>query len=151
MGHMSKIYLFLIAFVVVASGAAGFWFWQDKTEEKTDKKSVKKDKLDIMQVTFFTLSPIIINLKSADERRHILKAVFVIESSRLEDKETITHLQPIILDQFQTYLRDLEMSDLQGATGLERIRQELFARVMTLTKPLGVEVRNILFKEFLLS
>lgn len=81
----------------------------------------------------------------------MLKVIFVIESTRLEDKETIAHLQPVILDQFQTYLRELTVQDLQGAVGLERIRQELLSRAITLTRSLGVQVRNILFKEFLIS
>lgn len=124
------------------------WFFKDFFF-KSQHSNLKQEEL--LRSSFFTLPPLIINLKSLENKRHMLKVIFVIESTRLEDKETITHLQPVILDQFQTYLRELTVQDLQGAVGLERIRQELLSRTITLTKSLGVQVRNILFKEFLIS
>ena len=132
---------------IMTIGMFGFFFFKEETE----KKSKNNVQIDIMQVAFFSLPPLIINLKSGDQKNHILKANFILEIAQKEDKDKMDHLQPIILDQFQTYLRELEVQDLQGSTGLERIRQELFSRVTTLTKPLGIEVRNVLFKNFLIS
>jgi flagellar FliL protein len=142
---MNKIYAIILSCGVVAAVFAGFSFFSHTKEQK--EKNQKKDETAF----FFTLAPLVVNLKSLEGKNHILKAVFVVESDKEEDKQKINKIQPLILDQFQTYLRDMEVRDLEGSGGLERIRQELFSKIVVLSKPSGVTIKNILFKEFIIS
>jgi len=58
-------------------------------------------------------------------------------------------MKPRFIDQFQMFLRELDLEDIRGAAGLQRVRQELLTRVNTITAP--IKVRNVLFKEFLVQ
>lgn len=109
----------------------------------------KNDKTNLMEIAFLPLPEMVVNLKSSKSRGNILKAVFVLEIETVPEKEKIDHLKPLIVDQFQSYLRELEANDIQGAAGIERIRQELFNRVNTIITPL--KVRQILVKDFLIQ
>jgi flagellar FliL protein len=112
------------------------------------KSEVSKEKeFNILDVGYLTLPDVIINLKSTKNHANVLKATFVLELESINDKEAIDRLKPVIMDEFQTYLRELELADIQGSSGLERIRQELFTRVNNGIAPL--KIRKILIKEFL--
>ena len=53
------------------------------------------------------------------------------------------------MDSFQLYLRALTPEDLNGASGLYRLKEELLARV---NAAIGrAEVRDLLFKEMLVQ
>ena len=54
---------------------------------------------------------------------------------------------PRIIDQFQVYLRSLRIEDLQGADGVQRMRDELLMRAKAAAKP--VEVKDVLIKAML--
>ena len=56
---------------------------------------------------------------------------------------------PRIVDNFQVYLRELRIEDLQGSAGLQRLREELLLRVNASTKT--AKVRDVLFKEMLVQ
>ncbi len=111
--------------------------------------SPKNEKTDLLELAFLSLPEMIVNLKSTKSRGNILKTIFVLEIESLAEKEKIDHLKPLIIDQFQSYLRELEANDIQGAAGMERVRQELFNRVNTIITPL--KIRQILVKDFLIQ
>ncbi len=54
---------------------------------------------------------------------------------------------PRIIDQFHTYLRSLRIDDLQGADGVQRMRDELLMRARAAAKP--IEVQDVLIKAML--
>lgn len=54
-----------------------------------------------------------------------------------------------MIDQFQVYLRELRVEDLQGSAGMYRLREELLIRVSAAVKP--AKVSDILFKEMLVQ
>ena len=56
---------------------------------------------------------------------------------------------PRIVDNFQVYLRELRIEDLQGAAGMYRLREELLSRVGKAAQP--AEIVDILFKEMLIQ
>lgn len=109
----------------------------------------KPNQTNLLELAFLPLPELIVNLKSSKSRGNILKSVFVLEIETLKEKEKIDHLKPLIIDQFQSYLRELEANDIQGAAGIERVRQELFNRVNTIITPL--KVRQVLVKDFLIQ
>ena len=51
---------------------------------------------------------------------------------------------PRIVDQFQTYLRELRVRDLRGSGGIYRMQAELLWRVNQAAAP--IEVKDVLFQ-----
>jgi flagellar FliL protein len=56
---------------------------------------------------------------------------------------------PRIVDNFQVYLRELRLEDLQGAAGMYRLREELLNRVNAAVRP--AQVKDVLFKEMIVQ
>ena len=52
---------------------------------------------------------------------------------------------PKIIDNFQTYLRELRIDDLKGSAGMYRLREELLIRVNAGAAP--IKIKDVLFKE----
>lgn len=113
------------------------------------KQHEKKQVTDITKVEFATLPEVLINLRSADGRSSFLKATFIIECPNGEVSKKIDKIKPLLVDQIQIYLRELEVEDLRGSAGMQRIRQELINRSNVLLNP--EKINNILFKEFLVQ
>ena len=153
---MTKIIIIcVIAFVVIGGGVAAVFLTplKDKifgeNKEKVQAQKEEESLKSLKEITFLQLPDVIINLKATNSRSGTLKASFIVELIKAKDKETVDHLKPLIIDQFQTYLRELEVSDVQGSVGLERVRQELKNRITNLVAP--IQIRQILIKEFLIQ
>jgi flagellar FliL protein len=149
------IIICVVAFVIIGGGIAAVMFTPLKeklfgvNKEKVEAQKEEESVLNLMEITFLQLPDVLINLKSSNSRPGTLKASFIVELVKAKDKETVDHLKPLIIDQFQTYLRELEITDLQGAVGLERVRQELKSRIANLVAP--IKIRQVLIKEFLIQ
>ena len=61
----------------------------------------------------------------------------------------IEAIMPRIVDQFQTYLRELRVRDLRGSGGIYRMQAELLWRVNQAAAP--IEVKDVLFQEILIQ
>jgi flagellar FliL protein len=90
-----------------------------------------------------------VNLNSPGRRQSYLKIRVSLELSNPLDQPRIEQMMPRIVDNFQVYLRELRVEDLQGAAGVYRLREELLGRVNTAVKP--VKVNDVLFKEMLVQ
>lgn len=116
-------------------------------EEHAEGK--EKEKVDPKTLIFTALPEVLINLRSKDGGAGFLKATFIIESNAAELAHEIDALKPQIIDQFQIYLRELDLDDLKGSAGIQRVRQELVARVNNIISP--KKIRSVLIKEFILQ
>lgn len=56
---------------------------------------------------------------------------------------------PRVIDQFQTYLRELRVEDLSGSAAMFRLKEELLRRVNLAAEPVHVE--DVLFKEMIVQ
>ena len=56
---------------------------------------------------------------------------------------------PRVIDNFQTYLRELRLDDLKGSAGMYRLREELLVRVNAAAAP--AKIKDVLFKEMLVQ
>jgi flagellar FliL protein len=99
---------------------------------------------------FLDLPDVLVNLSSTgQERTQYLKMKIVLE---LPQQEMIAQVQPIlprVLDAFQTYLRELRPTDLDGSAGLYRLKEELTRRVNASIAP--SRVNAVLFKEIVVQ
>jgi flagellar FliL protein len=99
---------------------------------------------------FIDVPDLIVNLSNAtSKQQHFLKIALKIELEKKEDEKPFTEALPRVIDQFQTYLRELRMEDLRGSGGLYRMKIELLTRVRAAAP--GIKVRDVLFQEILVQ
>ena len=100
-------------------------------------------------IAFVDLPDLIVNLQSTSPRLRYLKLRLSLEVEDEPSAATVRQLMPRVLDGFQLYLRALTLDDVQGATGMQRLKEELTARVNLAVAP--VAVTDVLLKEMLVQ
>lgn len=146
----SKKKLFMIAGVVVllllAGGGTWFFFLRSHGEDahaEAAKEAVKPP-------NFLDVPEIMVNLAGTPgERVQYLKAKIVLEVKEEKTVEAIKPSLPRVTDLFQTYMRELRVSDLNGSIGMFRLKEELTKRVNLAVAP--NQVNAVLFKEVLVQ
>ena len=140
-----KLILIIVGAVAVLGGGGGgayFAFFSHK-ETKPEVAVVKPP-------AFFDMPEVLVNLSNANgERTQYLKVKIVLE---LPDSTMQPHVQstmPRVMDAFQTYLRELRPSDLEGSAGLYRLKEELTRRVNVAIAP--SRINAVLFKEIVVQ
>ena len=93
---------------------------------------------------------VLVNLSSnGTERTQYLKVKVVLELPDEAMKAQIEPLMPRLMDTFQTYLRELRATDLDGSAGLYRLKEELTRRVNAAIAP--NHINAVLFKEIVVQ
>jgi flagellar FliL protein len=99
---------------------------------------------------FLDLPEVLVNLANGGgERTHYLKVKVVLELADAALTSQIQGSMPRVMDAFQTYLRELRPSDLDGSAGLYRLKEELTRRVNATIAP--SRVNAVLFKEIVVQ
>lgn len=141
-----KVLIVAGAALLVVAGGGGAYFMFFKSPATEAKAAPPQPK----PVVFVDLPEVLVNLSSAgSERAQYLKAKVVLE---LADQAMIAQIQPVmprVMDSFQTYLRELRASDLDGSAGLYRLKEELTRRVNVAIAP--GKINAVLFKEIIVQ
>jgi flagellar FliL protein len=145
----SKFPLKLIAMVAgglvlaVGFGTGAYVLFGHAHESKAAAPVVKP-------AVFVDLPEVLVNLSNTgSDRTQYLKVKVVLE---LPDALLMQQIQPVmprIMDTFQTYLRELRPTDLDGSAGLYRLKEELTRRVNVAIAP--SKVNAVLFKEIVVQ
>jgi len=99
---------------------------------------------------FVDMPEILVNLSNVgSERTQYLKVKMTLEVPDQIMSQQLTPMMPRITDTFQTYLRELRPTDLDGSAGLYRLKEELTRRVNALVSP--HRVTAVLFKEIVVQ
>ena len=115
-----------------------------------EEKHEEPEKHEVAQApTFFDVPDLLVNLNSTGKRTNYLKIRVSLELAKAEDAAVLQQRAPRLIDNFQIYLRELRIADLQGSAGLARLREELLRRVNAAVEP--VKVRDVLFREMLVQ
>ena len=140
-----KLIIAAVALVLVVGGAATwFFFFRHYGEEMHAEAPVAKPPV------FVDVPEMLVNLVGAPgERVQYLKVKVVLEVKEEKQLEAIKPTMPRVTDIFQTYLRELRPSDLNGSAGLFRLREELARRVNAAISP--NQVNAVLFKEIVVQ
>lgn len=101
------------------------------------------------QAIFFEVPDLIVNLNTSSRKTAFLKIKIALEVSSPADVDVVNENLPRIVDNFQVYLRELRVEDLQGSAGMYRLREELLRRVNLAVRP--ARVKDVLFKEMLVQ
>ena len=141
----SKIKLIAIAVVLLAVVGGGSWFMFLRPH-----KEVVAEVVAPKPPSFIDVPEILVNLAGQPgERVQYLKAKIVLEVKDEKQIEAIKPTLPRVSDMFQTYLRELRASDLNGSVGMFRLKEELTKRVNAAIAP--GQVSAVLFKEILVQ
>ena len=98
---------------------------------------------------FLKIPDMIVNLNTEDGTPRYLRLSVQLEFKNAEDMAAVEKVLPRVVDQFQTYLRELRVRDLRGSAGIYRLQMELLARVNQAAYP--TEVQDVLFQEILIQ
>jgi flagellar FliL protein len=128
-----------------AIGGVGYHFLF--AHKKQDVAAAEKVKPPV----FLDMPDVLVNLSSTggSDRTQYLKVKVVLELPDQEMSEQIQPVMPRIMDTFQTYLRELRPTDLDGSAGLYRLKEELTRRVDAAIAP--NKINAVLFKEIVIQ
>ena len=101
------------------------------------------------QAFFYNVPTMTVNLSSTERRAHYLRIDIALELKDHDSAARINPVLPRVMDAFQTYLRELRTSDLEGSAAIYRLKEELLRRVNDAVYP--VEIERVLFKEILVQ
>jgi flagellar protein FliL len=101
---------------------------------------------------FLDIPEVLVNLSNnstTSQRTQYLKVKISLELPDQAEEAQIQPLMPRLLDAFQTYLRELRPTDLDGSAGLYRLKEELTRRVNAAIAP--ERINAVLFKEIVVQ
>jgi len=135
------------ALLVLGGGGGGGWFFFLKKPHVEEAPVVAK----VIPPVFVDLPDLLVNLTSptGDSRARYLKAKVVLEVTDQKVSDEIKPVMPRVMDAFQTFLREMRPSDLEGSAGLYRLRDELTRRVNLAVAP--NKINAVLFKEIIVQ
>lgn len=161
-GKKKKIIIIVVILLLVLAGAgAGLYFsgFLDKMLKKGEATEEGAEKAEgehgaegegaSVGAQFLKIPDMIVNLNSEDGAPRYLRLSVQLEFKSAEDMAAVEKVLPRVVDQFQTYLRELRVRDLRGSAGIYRLQIELLARVNQAAYP--VEVQDVLFQEILIQ
>jgi flagellar FliL protein len=98
---------------------------------------------------FHDMPDMLVNLNTAGRRQTFLKIRVSLVLTDAADVARVERAMPRIIDNFQVFLRERKVEDLQGAKGMEELREKLLERARVAAAPAKVD--GILFKEMLVQ
>ncbi len=101
------------------------------------------------RAVFYDLQELLVNLNTGGRKSSFLKIRVSLELQSEDDRAKLDTIMPRIIDNFQTYLRELRIDDLKGSAGMYRLREELLLRVNAAAAP--AKIKDVLFKEMLIQ
>jgi flagellar FliL protein len=100
---------------------------------------------------FLEVPDILVNVASGTDKPAFLKLSVSLELEGEEEpaKAAIEPVMPRVVDQLQTYLRELRVEDLTGSASVFRLKEEMLRRVNLAAEP--VKVKDVLFREMIIQ
>jgi len=137
--------------VVLAGGGAATYFFVIKPHGEAKSKTAKAEEIPLTppQVAFSDVPDMLVNIQSNDGTPAYLKLSVSLEMDNELAKAGMQALMPRLVDQFQSYLRELRLEDLKGSQGVLRLKEELLRRADAAAAP--YKVRDVLLKQMIVQ
>jgi flagellar protein FliL len=100
-------------------------------------------------VIFVDVPDMLVNLQPDGKRMRFLRLRLALEAEDQRVADGVKALMPRVLDSFQMYLRALTIEEVQGSAGMQRLKEEMVARVNLAIEP--ERVRDVLVREMLVQ
>lgn len=148
-----KLLLFIALPLLLIGGGAGAYlmgvFDKDPNAVEESAEAGAEGAEPATMASFLKIPDMIVNLSSNDGQPRYLRLSVQLELKSEAEKLAVEQVMPRVIDQFQTYLRELRVRDLRGSAGIYRLQMELLSRVNAAAYP--VEVQDVLFQEILIQ
>ena len=167
-GKKKIIIIIALAFLVIVGGVAGAYFMglldpvietivgpedaaegEEGGEECEEGEEGEEGDCASGRAVFYDLQELLVNLNTGGRKSSFLKIRISLELASARDKAKMDTIMPRVIDNFQTYLRELRLDDLKGSAGMYRLREELLVRVNVAAAP--AKIKDVLFKEMLVQ
>ncbi len=147
-----KLVLFIVLPLLLIGAAGGGIYASGLLDsllgiEERDDELMAEEELG--PSVYYEVPEMLVNLSTTGRRAGYLKISVSLGVGSKEDFPKLDAILPRIVDDFQVYLRELRVEDLNGSAGLQRLREELFMRVANAAAP--TVVRDVLFREMLIQ
>jgi flagellar FliL protein len=141
-----KAGLFVGLLAGLALGGGGFYAIRSGLLDPAELLA-GEDKPAAAAPAFVAMEPIMISLPPGASARHLRFAgQLEVEPGRAEE---VAALMPRVLDTLNTYLRAVEVRDLENPAALQRLRAQMLRRVQVVAGE--GRVRDLLVAEFILN
>jgi flagellar protein FliL len=143
-----KLMIAVIAVLAIAVGGATWFFFFRHHGDEAHQEAVLVP--PPKPPAYVEVPDMLVNLIGLPgERVQYLKAKIVLEVKDEKQAEAIKPSLPRVTDIFQTYMRELRPTDLNGSAGLFRLKEDLTRRVNAAVAP--SQVSAVLFKEVVIQ
>lgn len=151
----SKLPLILGVVLALAGGGGGFFAVQsgllgggpEETEEAMMEEEPGPEDPALPDVVFVELEPIVVSLVFGGNRGHLrFRANLEVPPEHLEE---IQGIEPRIVDILNSYLRAVDVEELEDPAALPRLRSQMLRRVQVVSGQ--GRVRDLLILEFVLT
>jgi flagellar FliL protein len=143
---LKLIIMLVAALAILSGGATSYFFFFRHHDEEAHAEMAPPPKPPV----FVEVPDMLVNLAgSPGDRIQYLKVKVVLEIKEEKQIEAIKPSMPRVTDIFQTYLRELRPTDLNGSAGMFRLKEELTRRVNAAVAP--IQVSAVLFKEIVVQ
>ncbi len=139
----------LVLLLGIGGGTYYMVFMAPSEDEAKLAEAAEPQPITPPEVAFYDVPDMLVNIQSPDGAPTYLKISLSLELNNEEEKTGIGALKDRMVDQFQSYLRELRVDDTKGSAGMARIKEELLRRVNVAVAP--YKVRDVLFKDFLIQ
>lgn len=155
-GKKKKKLIIIVAAVVLllVLGGAGAFFMgmfgggEEKADEHAAADGHSEEEASGAPV-YFDIPQMLVNLNTGGKQVSFIKATITLELQKPGDVALVQTNLPRLLDNYNTFLREMRASDLYGSAGIYRLREEMLARANKILAP--VKVRDVLFREILVQ
>jgi flagellar protein FliL len=131
------------ALVLIGGGTTAYFMMSGSKEAKPAVVQAKP-------AVYLDVPEVLVNLSTTgNERTQYLKVKVVLELPDATLTPQVQSTMPRVMDAFQTYLRELRPTDLDGSAGLYRLKEELTRRVNVAIAP--SRINAVLFKEIVVQ
>ncbi len=148
-GKVMVLYIVLPLVLILAGGGAAVYYFLLSGGEAAGEQ-LAEDQKSGQSIVFYELPEMLVNLNTGGgKRKTYLKVRISLELQSADDVQELDLIMPRIVDSFQVYLRELRVEDLQGSTGLMRLKEELLTRLNVTARP--IKINDVLFREMLVQ
>lgn len=148
-GKQMVLFIVLPLVLLLGGGTAAFFLLSGGEEHAEAEAHAQTDAAAPSALLFYDLPEMLVNLNTGGRKASYLKLKVALE---VDQEAAIPELEaklPRVINEFQVYLRELRLEDLNGSAGMYRLKEELLVRVNTALYP--TQVKDVLFKEMLVQ
>lgn len=144
--------LILVNLVVIGGGFAYVALFTDLLgghEAKAEPEGEEhKEEAEVKESAYASLDPFVVNLNEPGAPRYIKLSISV---ECAGNQEKLTSATPRVRDGILTYLSGLRLTEVQGRDSKEGLRQELVRILQQTVQADDLEIRSVLFTEFVVQ